>query len=168
MAALPAGITVHEHRGHALRVTGQRDGRQHVWLEGRDEPLTADLVVLTIGHLDAEPAPEHIELTKFADRHGLVHLPPDFTADSDLTALPAGEPVIVRGFGLAFIDLMVLLTEGRGGGTRTASTCPPARSPFCTSDRGAVSRTTPRSATAGRASGRRCRASSARTGPKSC
>ncbi|MET7858546.1 FAD/NAD(P)-binding protein [Streptomyces sp. NPDC005318] len=115
LVALPAGITVHEHRGHAVRVTGPRGGRQRVWLEGRDEPLSADLVVLTIGHLDSEPAPEHVRLTEFADRNGLVHLPPDFTADSDLTALPAGEPVIVRGFGLAFIDLMVLLTEGRGG-----------------------------------------------------
>jgi hypothetical protein len=26
-----------------------------------------------------------------------------------------GENVLVRGFGLAFIDLMLLLTEGRGG-----------------------------------------------------
>ncbi|MFD9498665.1 FAD/NAD(P)-binding protein [Streptomyces sp. NPDC060035] len=115
IAALPPGITVHEHLGHARQITGPRDGRQRVWLDGRAEPLLADLVVLTVGHLDAELDPAQRELGDFADRHGLVHLPPDFTADSDLTALPAGEPVIVRGFGLAFIDLMVLLTEGRGG-----------------------------------------------------
>ncbi|MGC5346549.1 FAD/NAD(P)-binding protein [Streptomyces sp. DT171] len=115
VAALPPGITVHEHRGSAVRVTGPRDGRQRVWLDGRPTPLLADLVVLTIGHLDADPDDGQRELTSFADRHRLVHLPPDFTADSDLSVLPAGEPVIVRGFGLAFIDLMVLLTEGRGG-----------------------------------------------------
>lgn len=51
----------------------------------------------------------------FAARHRLTYLPPAFTADSDLSALGPGEPVLVRGFGLAFIDLMVLLTEGRGG-----------------------------------------------------
>ncbi|WP_143166460.1 hypothetical protein OH786_06915 [Streptomyces atratus] len=51
---------------------------------------------LTIGHLEAEPEPEQVELAHFADRHGLVHLPPDFTADTDLTEVPAGEPVIVR------------------------------------------------------------------------
>ncbi|MCX4979982.1 FAD/NAD(P)-binding domain-containing protein [Streptomyces sp. NBC_00572] len=114
-AALPASVAVHEHRTTAVRISGPREGRQRVWLEGTAAPLLADLVVLTVGHLDAEPDPEQRALTDFAARHGLVHLPPDFTADSDLSALPAGEPVLVRGFGLAFVDLMVLLTEGRGG-----------------------------------------------------
>ncbi|MFE9825382.1 FAD/NAD(P)-binding protein [Streptomyces sp. NPDC005791] len=115
LAALPPGITVHEHTGVALRVSGPRDGRQRVVIQGRADPLVADLVVLTVGHLDAEPDEEQAALGAFAARHGLVHLPPAFTADTDLTALPAGAPVLVRGFGLAFIDLMVLLTEGRGG-----------------------------------------------------
>jgi uncharacterized NAD(P)/FAD-binding protein YdhS len=115
VAALPAGITVHHHPRRALRVSGPRTGRQQVWLEGRPRPLLADLVVLALGHLDAEPDAEQAALAAYARAHGLVHLPPDFTADSDLTALEAGEAVLVRGFGLAFVDLMVLLTEGRGG-----------------------------------------------------
>lgn len=129
LAALPPGITVHEHTGHALRVSGPRDGRQRVRIEGRAEPLVADLVVLTVGHLDAEPDAEQKELSAFAARHGLVHLPPDFTADTDLSALPAGEPVLVRGFGLAFIDLMVLLTEGRGGRHEDGIYIPSGREP---------------------------------------
>ncbi|MCB5909872.1 FAD/NAD(P)-binding protein [Streptomyces pinistramenti] len=119
VAALPPRIAVHEHRRRAVRVVGPRDGRQQVWLEGRPTPLTADLVVLTLGHLDAQAPPEQRELARFATRNGLTYLPPDFTADSDLSALRPGEPVLVRGFGLAFIDLMVLLTEGRGGTYRT-------------------------------------------------
>ena len=115
VAALPPSVTVHHHPRRALRVDGPRDGRQQVWLEGRPRPLLADLVVLALGHLDAELDDEQRELAAYADRHGLVHLPPDFTADSDLSALAPGEPVLVRGFGLAFVDLMVLLTEGRGG-----------------------------------------------------
>ncbi|MFD9631088.1 FAD/NAD(P)-binding protein [Streptomyces violascens] len=115
VAALPPTITVHEHRTRATRIGGPREGRQRVWLEGRAQPLVADLVVLTLGHLDAELDEEQRELADFATRHGLVHLPPAFTADSDLSALRPGEPVIVRGFGLAFVDLMALLTEGRGG-----------------------------------------------------
>ncbi|MFJ9033871.1 FAD/NAD(P)-binding protein [Streptomyces sp. NPDC102274] len=115
VAALPPGVTVHRHRTDAVRVSGPRGGRQRVWLADRGEPLLADLVVLTLGHLDAEPDAEQVELSRFAEEHGLIHLPPDFTADSDLSALPAGEPVLVRGFGLAFVDLMVLVTEGRGG-----------------------------------------------------
>ncbi|MFD5078193.1 FAD/NAD(P)-binding protein [Streptomyces sp. NPDC058371] len=115
VAALPPGITVRHHARRALRVSGSRQGRQQVWLEGRSMPLLADLVVLTLGHLDAELDDEQQALGAHAREHGLVHLPPDFTADSDLSALAPGEPVLVRGFGLAFVDLMVLLTEGRGG-----------------------------------------------------
>ncbi|MFC8714593.1 FAD/NAD(P)-binding protein [Streptomyces sp. NPDC057197] len=129
VAALPADITVHHHRRRALRVSGPREGRQRVWLEGRDHPLLADLVVLALGHLDAEPDDEQARLAAHARAHGLVHLPPDFTADSDLSALPAGEPVLVRGFGLAFVDLMVLLTEGRGGRYEQGAYVPSGREP---------------------------------------
>ncbi|MGV9357175.1 FAD/NAD(P)-binding protein [Streptomyces misionensis] len=114
-AALPPDITVHHHPTRALRVGGPRDGRQQVWLAGRPRPLQADLVILALGHLDAELDPEQARLAAHARTHGLTHLPPDFTADTDLSALRPGEPVLVRGFGLAFVDLMVLLTEGRGG-----------------------------------------------------
>ncbi|MFF2730379.1 FAD/NAD(P)-binding protein [Streptomyces sp. NPDC058008] len=129
LAALPPGITVHEHTGRAVRLSGPRGGRQQVWIQGRDEPLTAELVVLTVGHLDARPDAGQQELTAFAARHRLVHLPPDFTADTDLGALRAGEPVLVRGFGLAFIDLMVLLTEGRGGRHEEGTYIPSGREP---------------------------------------
>lgn len=115
VAALPEGVTVHHHPRRALRVGGPREGRQQVWLEGRPLPLVADLVVLAIGHLDAELDDAQRELAAYARTHDLVHLPPDFTADSDLSAIEAGETVLVRGFGLAFVDLMVLLFEGRGG-----------------------------------------------------
>ncbi|MFD4988124.1 FAD/NAD(P)-binding protein [Streptomyces sp. NPDC058374] len=114
-AALPPRVTVHEHRRAAVRVEGGPDGAQRVWLEGSDTPLTADAVLLTLGHLDTGPDAGQRELTAFAARHGLAHLLPAYTADSDLDALAPGEPVLVRGLGLAFIDLMVLVTEGRGG-----------------------------------------------------
>ncbi|ARF71765.1 adenylate cyclase [Kitasatospora albolonga] len=129
LADLPPSVTVHEHRTTALAVTGPHGGPQRVRLKDRAEPLVADLVVLTVGHLDAEQEPELTELKDFAERHGLIHLPPDFTADTDLTALPAGEPVIVRGFGLAFIDLMVLLTEGRGGRHENGTYLPSGQEP---------------------------------------
>ncbi|MFF4488576.1 FAD/NAD(P)-binding protein [Streptomyces sp. NPDC001544] len=115
VADLPPGVTVHHHSRRALRVSGPRDGRQQVWLEDGPRPLDADLVVLALGHLDAELDADQAELAAYARAHGLVHLPPDYTADSDLAALKPGAPVLVRGFGLAFVDLMVLLTEGRGG-----------------------------------------------------
>ncbi|WP_116211015.1 FAD/NAD(P)-binding protein [Streptomyces olivoreticuli] len=134
VAGLPPGVVVHEHRRRALRLSGPRDGRQRVWLEGRAEPLPADLVVLALGHLPAAPDAEQASLADFAARHGLTYLPPEFTADSDLDGLRPGEDVLVRGFGLAFVDLMVLVTEGRGGtytddGTGTLTYHPCGREP---------------------------------------
>ncbi|MGA4842875.1 FAD/NAD(P)-binding protein [Streptomyces sp. G45] len=130
VAALPPGIAVHHHPCRAVRLTGPRAGRQRVWLEGRTTPLLADLVILAQGHLDAELDDEQEELARYARRHDLVHLPPDFTADSDLSALEGGAPVVVRGFGLAFVDLMVLLTEGRGGRYDGDTYLPSGREPI--------------------------------------
>lgn len=115
VAALPAGVELRVHRRRAVRLGGPREGAQRVWLEGQELPLVADAVVLALGHLDAEPGRQESEWETFAAEHRLTYLPPEYTADSDLAALRPGEPVLVRGFGLAFIDLMVLLTEGRGG-----------------------------------------------------
>ncbi|MEU6659167.1 FAD/NAD(P)-binding protein [Streptomyces sp. NPDC046821] len=129
VAALPPGVTVHHHPRRAVRVAGPRDGRQQVWLDGRPRPLLADAVILAQGHLDAELDPEQAELSAYAREHGLVHLPPDFTADSDLSVLAPGEDVLVRGFGLAFVDLMVLLTEGRGGRYEGDTYIPSGREP---------------------------------------
>ncbi|MFE6803557.1 FAD/NAD(P)-binding protein [Streptomyces sp. NPDC057681] len=129
VAALPPGVTVRHHPRRALRVSGPREGRQQVWLDGRARPLLADTVILAQGHLDAELDEEQRELSAYAREHGLVHLPPDFTADSDLSALAPGADVLVRGFGLAFVDLMVLLTEGRGGRYEGDTYVPSGREP---------------------------------------
>ncbi|MFI6937857.1 FAD/NAD(P)-binding protein [Streptomyces sp. NPDC050418] len=119
VSELPPGITVTWHRTTATAVTGPADGLQQVRLADRATPLVADLVVLAQGHLGSSPDAHHRDHADFARRHGRFHLPPEFTADADLSALRPGEHVIVQGFGLAFIDLMALLTEGRGGTYRT-------------------------------------------------
>ncbi|GGU75302.1 FAD/NAD(P)-binding protein [Lentzea flava] len=105
--SLPANISVSVHPARALKVVGN-----WVWLDS-GESLRADVLVLALGHLDAEPEPEHRKLAEHAEEHGLVYLPPLYSADADLSAVTGD--VVMRGFGLAFIDLMVLLTEGRGG-----------------------------------------------------
>jgi hypothetical protein len=116
---LPDSVCVRVHTATVTQITGPDDGRQEVWLSGADRPLVADVVVLAIGHVDERPHGEPRELADFAERHGLYYLPPAYTADVDLSSVPAGEPLLVRGLGLAFIDLMALLTEGRGGTYRT-------------------------------------------------
>ncbi|MFE5189978.1 FAD/NAD(P)-binding protein [Streptomyces sp. NPDC056628] len=119
LTELPSGITVEWHRTTATAVTGPPDGPQHVHLAGRSAPLVADLVVLAQGHLGSAPDAGHREHADFARRHGRFHLPPAFSSDADLSALRPGEHVVLRGFGLAFVDLVSLLTEGRGGAFRT-------------------------------------------------
>ncbi|HVW45040.1 MAG TPA: FAD/NAD(P)-binding protein [Amycolatopsis sp.] len=109
LRGLPAGIEVVEHRTRATRIEGER-----VRLEN-GEVLDADAVLLTVGHLDALPDPAAAEIGAYAERHDLAYYPAGYTADVDYTNLAPGEDVLVRGFGLAFVDLMLLLTEGRGG-----------------------------------------------------
>jgi hypothetical protein len=116
---LPDTVDVRLHTDRVERITGPDDGRQRVWLAGAAEPLLVDAVVLAIGHLDADAFGPTAELADFAARHGRYYLPPAYSADVDLAGVPEGEPVLVRGMGLAFIDLMALLTEGRGGSYRT-------------------------------------------------
>jgi uncharacterized NAD(P)/FAD-binding protein YdhS len=105
--SLPPNISVSVHPARASKVVGN-----WVWLDS-GESLQADVLVLALGHLDAEPEPEHRELAEHASAHGLVYVPPLYSADADLSEVEGD--VVLRGFGLAFIDLMVLLTEGRGG-----------------------------------------------------
>ena len=114
-ATLPPGLTVHLHATRAeAAVGGPDDPTRRIRLADGTE-LEADAVVLASGHLDAAPTDDEQALLAEAARRGLRYLPPEQTTDSDLDVIPAGETVIARGMGLAFIDLMVLLFEGRGG-----------------------------------------------------
>ena len=113
IADLPAGVRVHVHE---CRATGLTDdgAAQLVHLDG-GVTLRVDAVVLASGHLDATPTDAELDLAARAAAAGLRYLPPEQTTDSDLSGIEPGEPVIVRGTGLAFVDLVVLLFEGRGG-----------------------------------------------------
>ena len=112
--SLPATSTVRVHAATAVSVRGDSASRQHVTLD-TGTTLVADAVLYALGHTGARPEPEHELLQRYAERNDLVYVPPGYTADVDFDSLAAGEPVIVRGMGLAAVDLTVLLTEGRGG-----------------------------------------------------
>lgn len=113
VAELPPHITLTTHRDTARRLSGPPDGTQLVELT--DKLLRADHVVLALGHLGNTPDPTTCPTADFAARHGLFHLPPEFTSEADLSGIAPGETLVVRGLGLAFVDLVTLLTEGRGG-----------------------------------------------------
>ena len=109
----PAGMRVHVHRTTATDV--RDDGPRQTVTLADGSTLRADVVVLASGHLDATPTDDELALAARASEHGLRYLVPEQTTDSDLSVIRPGETVLARGLGLAFVDLVVLLFEGRGG-----------------------------------------------------
>ncbi|WP_229322647.1 FAD/NAD(P)-binding protein [Streptomyces sp. UNOC14_S4] len=116
-AGAPAGVTVVAHRARAVALDehGGHGGGQRVTLGDGTVLDGLGAVVLALGHLPLEPTAQESEFAAFAVGHGLIYVPPGNPADLDLSVLPAGEPVVLRGLGLNFFDHMALLTEGRGG-----------------------------------------------------
>ncbi len=113
--AAPANLTVRVHSDRVVDLTEDADGRQVVHLQRSARPLHADAVLLAQGHLPTVPLGASAALASAAAEHRLTYLPEEYTADSDLSVLPPGQDVLVRGAGLSFVDLTVLVTEGRGG-----------------------------------------------------
>ena len=115
MRGAPPSIRVEVHRARATRLDDAADGHQTLVLDdGRTlSGLTA--VVLAQGHLPTVADQTQQRLTRYADRHGLRHIPPANPADLDRSPLAPGEPVLLRGRGLNFFDHMALLTTARGG-----------------------------------------------------
>ena len=100
-------VTVHTHAATVDEVT---DGPPHIVVLDNGSTIEADVVVLAVGHLDGEPVPPELP-----EAGGRRHVLPAYSADVEWLSLRAGENVIVRGLGLAFVDIALLLTEGRGG-----------------------------------------------------
>lgn len=120
-----ATVTVHQDTAVAIEqvppTPGQHDdgphhddGRHLVRLAG-GAALQADVVVSAVGHTDSLPDAASAAWADFAARHGGFHAAPSYTTDVDYSAIAPGQDVIVSGMGLAFVDLLVLLMEGRGG-----------------------------------------------------
>ncbi|WP_435885214.1 FAD/NAD(P)-binding protein [Streptomyces prunicolor] len=108
-------VTVHRTRALALDDTPDAGGGQTVRLENGGRLDDLDAVVLAQGHVGGRRNGTETELARFAAETGLIYVPPANPADVDLTALRAGEPVVLRGLGLSFFDHLALLTVGRGG-----------------------------------------------------
>ncbi|MFJ6159112.1 FAD/NAD(P)-binding protein [Pseudarthrobacter sp. NPDC092184] len=110
----PDGVTIEFHETSAESVRPAADGIYDVGLAS-GATLRTNAVVLALGHVPSRLNPEQRELQGAAVQLGLRYLPPAVPADVDWAAIPAREPVLVRGMGLNFFDAMGQLTEGRGG-----------------------------------------------------
>jgi uncharacterized NAD(P)/FAD-binding protein YdhS len=114
MEQLPDGVSIGFHETSALSVRPAGGGTFIVGL-ATGVSLPADSVVLALGHLPARLNAEQRALQSSAGQLGLHYQPPAVPADVDWSGIPAREPVLVRGMGLNFFDVVGQLTEGRGG-----------------------------------------------------
>ena len=105
------GVTVHRDTAVEIESDG---GGYRVRLAGGGT-VDADVVVSALGHTDSLPDGASAGWACFAARHRGFHAAPSYTTDVDYSGVAPGQDVIVSGMGLAFVDLVVLLTEGRGG-----------------------------------------------------
>ncbi|EFL31796.1 FAD(NAD)-dependent oxidoreductase [Streptomyces viridochromogenes DSM 40736] len=111
----PAAVRVETHRARAVRLDDAPDGHQDLALDDGRVLTGLSAVVLAQGHLPTTADPDQRRLAAHAAHHGLCHVPPANPADVDLSRVPSGEPVLLRGLGLNFFDHAALLTTGRGG-----------------------------------------------------
>ncbi|MBT2538605.1 FAD/NAD(P)-binding domain-containing protein [Arthrobacter sp. ISL-69] len=118
VSGLGPDVRVTVHRDTAVRIDSDHDGPgsggYRLRLAGGGT-VDADVVVSALGHTDSLPDEASAGRAAFAARHGGFHAAPSYTTDVDYSGVAAGQDVIVSGMGLAFVDLVVLLTEGRGG-----------------------------------------------------
>ena len=77
--------------------------------------LAAPTVVLAQGMVQARRGAEVAGLAGAAERWGLRYVEPGMPAERDFTGLPAGEPVLVRGLGANFFDVVGQLVAEWGG-----------------------------------------------------
>ncbi len=133
---------VHIHRTRAEAVRRRDDDRGFVVTTATGTVIDTRVLVSAQGHLDMHPAVDDADLAARATAWapdsaavpadsaagidddsrsaasastGLYYQGPGYTADLDFSGIPAGAEVLTRGFGLAFLDFMVMVTEGRRG-----------------------------------------------------
>jgi len=114
---LPDGVEVTFHEALAVAAQPLKGVKEHGFDVELDngETLTVGSVVLALGHIESRLNPEQRAFKSAAEEQGLMYFPPAPPADVDWQAVPDNEPVLVRGMGLNFFDVMGQLTEGRGG-----------------------------------------------------
>jgi hypothetical protein len=103
------------------------DGAGHRVHTASGRIIEADVVTYLLGHTDAAAPAETGEtdagdvatdsdgLAAAARAAGLTYHGPAYTADDEHADLAPGQDVLVRGLGLAAVDLILMLTLGRGG-----------------------------------------------------
>lgn len=105
----------HHVAASAVGIERDHGGDGHRVLLDDGRALEADHVILAVGHVPARLTPEQEAAGRAVAAAGCGYVAPHVPTDLDTSMFPAGRKVLVRGMGLNFFDLMIALTEGRGG-----------------------------------------------------
>ncbi|HWT91883.1 MAG TPA: FAD/NAD(P)-binding protein, partial [Solirubrobacteraceae bacterium] len=112
------GVELELHTAEVVDVA-EDDDELRLHVAGRDEPVTADHVLLVTGHSSNDPHKDprvsvHVD---FAERHGTGFVASAYPLERHLgeDAVGPGDTVSCLGMGLTAIDVLLFLTEGRGG-----------------------------------------------------
>ncbi|MFJ8674266.1 FAD/NAD(P)-binding protein [Streptomyces sp. NPDC093589] len=113
---LPAHVRLIPVHGRVNSVRPDRSGRYQLTMDSL-RTLAADKVVLATGHPHNSPDTFDRAMAAFAAYRPDAHyISGDSAADMDLAGtVPPGSTVAIRGLGLSFYDVLMSLTEGRGG-----------------------------------------------------
>lgn len=114
LALLPDWVRVDTHRASVVDVSAG-DSADVLTLDDGTE-ITADQTVLALGWLTpSDTAEEQSFAHSLAEHPGLTWIRPANPLAQNLSDIPAGEDVLVRGLGMGFFDVMALCTLDRGG-----------------------------------------------------
>ncbi|WBT09452.1 FAD/NAD(P)-binding protein [Corynebacterium sp. SCR221107] len=107
LGQLPDTVTVAEYNARALsiRQSPSAPNADVITLSDGQE-ITAHATVMATGW----QRPQLEDNSEFG-----LWVAPDNPVEQDLSRIPAGEEVLVRGLGMGFFDVMALLSVGRGG-----------------------------------------------------
>lgn len=115
---LPPGVEVACHVGEVVDVWPERGSYSLEFVSegGRAEQFRVEKVLLATGHSRLVAGEEERRYQEFAKRHeGAAFIPFVYPVVETLEQIPAHARVAMKGVGLTFIDVVLELTEGRGG-----------------------------------------------------
>lgn len=117
-ARLPDNVTVRHRVAEVVGITevSAPSGRNHDMVRCDDgSMLAADATVLATGWTQPALTASEADLADIVADTGLTWVRHGNPVEQRVEELPAGQPVLVRGLGMGFFDLMALVTINRGG-----------------------------------------------------
>ncbi|WP_283680137.1 FAD/NAD(P)-binding protein [Lentilactobacillus sp. Marseille-Q4993] len=110
---VPHNVSLEVVKSQVINLSNETDDQ--VLVETSEKSEVFNKVVMALGQQDNYLNDEEQKLASYAEEHDLTYLQPTHPGDVNVDDLPAGEPVLIRGLSLSFIDYVSELTIGRGG-----------------------------------------------------